>query len=168
MKRKLIIFKLFILVQSTSVLGQTINTIENIKLNLPCKLEMVYNQSSTRSYVCQALTNDIPISYRVTVEDHMNTLQKFDEKDKRAFIETYLNKIKTNAVSESKNVKSRTFYNMVSIQFDDFINTGKMVLQARTFVFFYKNKSISFNYVSNIIDFDNRFERFLSNITLNE
>lgn len=144
------------------------NQIGDFIFNLPCKLEMVLNQETTKSYTCQTLSNDLPISYRITTDSFSNTFRNFDEKGKRIFIETYLNKIKKEAELESKNVKSRSFYNLIAIQFDDIIAMGDMVLQSRTFVFFYKDKSITFNYVSSTTDFDKRFEKFLNKITLIE
>ena len=159
MTTKTIILTFFILGQLKSH-SQTLNTVDKVKLTLPCKLEMVYNENSTKSFVCQTFSNNIPVSYRVTIEDFSSTLQEFDEKGKRIFIETYLNKIKNDAEPKSRNVKSKTFYNLMAIQFDNFVDMGDMALQSRTFVFFYKYKSISFNYVSSISSFDNRFTKF--------
>jgi hypothetical protein len=165
MKIKTIVLILFVLVR-LEIHGQTINTIDNVKLNIPGKLVMVYNQSSTKSYSCQTLKNKIAASYRITITDFSKKLQKFDDKGKKGFIETYLDKIKNNASTTSKNIKVRTFYNLMAIQYDDYANMGDMILQARTFVFMYKSKSISFNYVSSPSSFDSHFEMALKNLSL--
>ena len=49
-------------------------------------------------------------TYRVTFEDFSQTLVEFDDKDKRVFIETFLEKIKKGALNQSTNIKTSKFY----------------------------------------------------------
>ena len=146
--------------------GQTLNTVDKVKLTIPCKLELVLNEDSQESYSCQTLTNDIPSSYSISINNFGSTFQKFDEKGKRIFMESFLNEIKSKAEIESENIKYKLFSNIIAIQYDDYLNIGGIVYQSRSLVFCYNYKSITLNYVSTTAGYDSRFEKLIDSIVL--
>jgi len=164
---RVIVFCYFFVVMSEfSVNGQSINNIDNFKISIPCKLKITYNQNSAKSFGCQVVKDNIPNSYRLTIRDFANTLYKFDDSGKKVFIEELLNKIRMNASEKSTNIKIRQFYNYSAIQFDNIVNMEDVSFNSRSFVFFYRSKLITINYVSIPKGFDSRFDEYLDSVTL--
>jgi hypothetical protein len=146
--------------------GQVLNTIDKVKLDLPCKLNLVYNQDGKKSYSCQTILNDTPVSYRITIDDLTNSFRGLEVSERKSWVKNYLDRIRKGVQPESKNVKNRVAFNIRAVQFDDTFNLGDTILKGRTLVFVYRSKSISFNFVSSLPGFDSRFETFLTKVKL--
>jgi hypothetical protein len=157
---------LIIFMLNYNALSQNLSTIANVRLNLPCKLELDLEHSQVKSYRCQVSASGNSASYRITVRDFSTQFQSYSKDERRAFVTTYLYKIQHDESFNNKSVKIKMFNNLTAVQYDYTDNGEGKTLTARTFVFFYKNNSITLNFIATNDSFDKRFEQFLTKISL--
>lgn len=136
---------IFLLFLSTNCFGQIINNIENITINLPCKLQKLNNNSCTikddNNYIYQ---------YSITVIDHYDSMKEFNEKTlniyKDQFIESTLEDAKIMGES-GKLIKLQNTIDAVKTNYN--INFSNNIFNNTTISFLHKNKSYHINFTTN-------------------
>jgi len=151
--KKLLFLSIQLLI-SIITIGQVNNTISNIAIKAPCKMQIVFSEPSVVSYSCSNKdSNDNPLSYRATVESssHIYT------------VEELYNEVKKPPTT-ALNIKYVSIGNIRAVQYEE-PTPGYMDFKARIVVFTYKKQLYSLSLISNTVDYESKFKTFLSNIS---